>query len=218
MRFTAIAAYIPASCVAKQFQRVLLLSALFVTASLNSWAQIAVSPASLTFAKTIIGVTSASKPVTITNNGASAQPINPIVMSGDFTETDNCGGSIAGGGGTCTANIFFTPTLAGSITGAATINDPTKSLLAFVGLTGTGAAPVTAAPASLSFTGGTIGTPSTAKTFKITNGSASAVTVNTITSSSDFALTSTGTCLTTPLAAKTGNCTVSVGGDAYRGG
>src|SRR4029077_5537505 len=49
-----------------------------------------------------------------------------------------------------------------------------------------------------------------AKTFKISNASSSAVTVNTITPSSDFTLSSTGTCLTTPLAAKTGNCTVGV--------
>jgi large repetitive protein len=210
MRVTAIAANISASSVAKQFQRALLLSALFVTASLNSWAQIAVSPASLTFAKTIVGVTSASKPVTITNNGVSSVPVN-FVMSGDFTETDNCAGNIAGGGGSCVANIFFTPTITGSITGAASIYDPSKNLLAFVGLTGSGAAPVTTAPASLSFTGGTIGVQSTPpKTFKITNGSASAVTVTAITSSSDFAITNTGTCLTTPLAAKTGNCTVSV--------
>ena len=209
MRFTAIAAYIPASCVAKQFQRVLLLSALFVTASLNSWAQIVVSPASLTFAKTIVGVTTASKPVTIANNGASSVPIS-IVTSGDFTETDNCSGNIAGGGGFCTANISFTPTIVGSITGAASIYDNAKNLLAFVGLTGSGAAPVATTPASLSFTGGTIGTQSTAKTFKISNASSSAVTVNTITPSSDFALTSTGTCLITPLAAKTGSCTVSV--------
>src|ERR1700674_3403548 len=123
MRATAIAANTSASSDAKQFQRVLLLSALFVTPSLNSWAQIVVSPASLTFSKTIVGVTSAAKTVTITNNGASAQPINPIVMSGDFTTPDHCGGSIAGGG-TCTAHIFFTPTIVGAISGAATIVDP----------------------------------------------------------------------------------------------
>src|SRR5258708_30148931 len=103
MRATAFAVNTSASTVAKQFQRVLLLSALVVTASLNSWAQIVVSPASLTFAKTIIGVTTASKPVTITNNGASAQAVN-FVTSGDFAETDNCAGNIAGVG-SCTANI-----------------------------------------------------------------------------------------------------------------
>src|SRR6202140_746147 len=171
MRATAIAANISASSVARQFHRALLLSALFVTASLNSWAQIVVSPASVTFTtKQVVGTTSTSKPVTITNNGATAQAVN-IVMSGDFTETDNCSGSVAGGGGTCTANIFFTPTVSGSITGAASIYDNAKNLLAFVGLTGTGAAPVTTTPASLSFTLGTIGTQSAAKTFKITNAS-----------------------------------------------
>src|SRR5260370_29896379 len=118
MRATAIAANISASSVARQFHRVLLLSALFITASLNSWAQIVVSPASVTFTtKQVVGTTSASKPVTITNNGATAQAFN-IVTSGDFAESDSCGGSIAGGG-TCTANISFTPTLIGSISGAA---------------------------------------------------------------------------------------------------
>ncbi len=126
MRATAIAVNTSAPSVAKQFQRVLLLSALFVTASLNSWAQIVVSPASVTFTtKQVVGTTSASKPVTITNNGATAQAIN-IVMSGDFTETDNCSGSVASGGGTCTANIFFSPTLVGAISGAASIYDPSK--------------------------------------------------------------------------------------------
>src|SRR4030081_3212976 len=211
MRVTAFAVNTSASSVTRQFHRVLLLSALFVTASLNSWAQIVVSPASVTFTtKQVVGTTSASKPVTITNNGATAQAINPIVMSGDFTETDNCGTSIPGGGGTCTAQIFFSPTLIGSIWGAATIVDPTKNLLAFVGLTGTGLAPVTTAPASLSFGAVPIGTTSPTKTFKITNNSPSPINVTGISASSDYTITSPGTCLTTPLPAKTGNCTVTV--------
>src|SRR6202790_5788377 len=156
MRATAIAANISASSVARQFHRALLLSALFVTASLNSWAQIVVSPASVTFTtKQVVGTTSTSKPVTITNNGATAQAIN-IVMSGDFTETDNCSGSVAGGGGTCTAQIFFSPTLVGAISGAASIYDPSKSLLAFVGLTGTGLWPGQIAPANPLSGGGAV--------------------------------------------------------------
>jgi len=209
MRATAIAANISASSVTRQFHRVLLLSALFVTASLNSWAQIVVSPASVIFTtKQVVGTTSASKPVTITNNGATAQAIN-IVMSGDFTETDNCAGSVAGGGGSCTANIFFAPTLVGSISGAATIVDPSKNLLAFVGLTGTGLAPVTIAPASLSFGAVTIGTTSATKTFKITNNSAAAINVTGITPSNDYTVTNTGTCLSGALN-HAANCTVTV--------
>src|ERR1700674_1214739 len=209
MRATAIAANISASSVARQFHRVLLLSALFVTASLNSWAQIVVSPASVTFTtKQVVGTTSTSKPVTITNNGATAQAVN-IVMSGDFTETDNCAGSVAGGGGSCTANIFFSPTLIGSISGAATIFDPSKNLLAFVGLTGTGLAPVTTAPASLSFGAVAIGTTSATKTFKITNNSPAAINVTGITASSDYTVTNTGTCLSAALN-HAASCTVTV--------
>jgi RHS repeat-associated protein len=171
-------------------------------------AVITVSPASLTFLKTLIGTTAASKSVTITNNSTSAQPIS-IVMSGDYTENDNCGGSVAAGA-SCTANISFAPAQVGSIKGAASIYDNSNNLLAFVGITGTGGAPVAAAPASLSFTGGTIGTTSAAKTFKITNYTTGTVTISSITTSvTDYTIT-TGTCLTTPLAPKTGNCTVTV--------
>jgi RHS repeat-associated protein len=167
-----------------------------------------VSLSSLKFSKQLIDTASVTKPVTITNNGASAQPIS-IVMSGDYTEKDNCSGSVAAGG-SCTVNISFAPTQVGAIKGAASIYDNSNNLLAFVGLTGTGGAPVTAAPASLSFTGGTIGTTSAAKTFKITNTTTGTVTINSITTNvTDYTVT-TGTCLTTPLAPKTGNCTVTV--------
>src|ERR1700690_2647304 len=208
MRATVFAANTSASPVIKQFRRGLLLSALLVTGGLT-WAQnITVSAPSVTFtAKQIVGTTSASKSVTIVNSSASSQPIS-IVMSGDFTESDNCSGSVAGNG-SCTTNIVLTPTLAGSISGAATIYDNSHNLLAFVGLKGTGEAPVTVAPASLSFTGGTIGTQSAAKTFNITNNTTGTVTINSITTNaSDYTIT-TGTCLTTALP-KAGSCTVSV--------
>jgi RHS repeat-associated protein len=167
-----------------------------------------VSPTSLKFSRQLIDTVSVTKPVTITNGGASVQPIS-IVMSGDYTEKDNCSGSVAAGG-SCTVNISFAPTQAGAIKGAASIYDNNNNLLAFVGLTGTGGAPVTAAPAALSFTGGTIGTTSAPKTFKITNTTTGTVTINSITTNvTDYAIT-TGTCLTTPLAPKTGNCIVTV--------
>jgi hypothetical protein len=209
MRAIAHAAKISASSFTSQLHKVLLLAVLIALASLNALAQITVSPASIKFtAKQLVDTTSSSKPVTISNGGASAQPI-VIVMSGDFTETDNCGGSV-GGGGSCTANISFAPTIVGAISGAASIYDNSKNLLALVGLSGTGEAPVVTSPASLSFTGGTVGTTSAAKTFKISNNTAAAVTITSITTNvSDYTIT-TGTCLTTPLAARTGNCTVSV--------
>jgi RHS repeat-associated protein len=167
-----------------------------------------VSPASLTFSAQLIGTTSAAKAVTISNTGASAQPI-VITMTGDYTETDNCNGSVAASG-SCTAQITFAPTIVGSIKGAATVNDNSNNLLAFVDITGAGQAPVTTAPTSLAFTGGTIGTISAAKTFKITNNTTSSVTINSITTNVPDYTINTGTCLTAPLPSKGKFCTVTV--------
>ncbi len=171
-------------------------------------AALTASPSSLKFSSQLIDTNSAAKAVTITNSAASAQPI-VITMTGDFTETDTCNGSVAAGG-SCTAQITFAPTQVGAIKGAATIDDNNGNLLAFIDITGTGEAPVAAAPASLAFTGGTIGTTSAAKTFKITNNTTSSVTINSITTSVPDYTINTGTCLTTPLASKAKYCTVSV--------
>lgn len=171
-------------------------------------ALVTVSQASLKFSAQLIDTTSAAQPVTITNTGASTQAI-VITMTGDLAETDNCNGSIAAGG-SCTAQITFTPTQIGPIKGAATINDNSNNLLAFVDITGTGQAPVTAAPTTLAFAGGTVGTLSAAKTFKITNNTTSSVTINSITTNVPDYTIDTGTCLTTPLASKGKFCTVTV--------
>jgi RHS repeat-associated protein len=171
-------------------------------------AALTVSPASLTFPAQLIDTTSAAKPVTISNTGASAQPI-VITMTGDYTETDNCNGSVAAGG-SCTAQITFAPTIVGSVKGAATVNDNNNNLLAFVDISGTGKAPVTTAPTSLAFTGGTIGTISAAKTFKITNNTTSSVTINSITTNVPDYTINPGTCLTAPLPSKGKFCTVTV--------
>ncbi len=207
MRATRLVQNTSAPSIANVFLRFLLGAILLATVGACSWAQsITVSPATLTFAKTVIGVTTSSKPVTISNGGGTAQAIN-IVMSGDFSETDNCGGSVVGDG-SCTANISFTPTQSGTISGAVSIYDNNKNLLAFAGLTASAEAPVSAAPASLSFGAVPIGTLSAAKTFKITNNSAGSINITAITYSSDYVV-NTGTCLTAAIAHGK-YCTVSV--------
>jgi hypothetical protein len=167
---------------------------------------VTVSKTSLTFSATFVGATSASKAVTISNKGTSAQVIS-IVMSGDFTESDNCAGNIASGG-SCIANISFAPTATGSISGSASVYDSSNNLLTYVGLKGTGDAPVTTKPTSLAFTDQTIGVLSASQTFNITNTTSSTVDITSITAGTDYVL-DTGTCLTTPLSGGA-SCTVSV--------
>ncbi len=197
----------PSASMSQFFSRALITALVLATASVALSAQnITVSPATLKFSKTVVDITSASKSVTVSNTGASSQAV-AFVMSGDFSETDNCNGSIAGGG-SCTLKVSFTPTQAGAISGAASIYDNNHNLLALVGLTGSGAAPVSTAPASLSFGSVPIGTLSSAKTFKITNGNPTAVTITSISPSSDYVV-NTGTCLSGALNPKA-SCTVSV--------
>jgi hypothetical protein len=85
-----------------------------------------VSPPSLTFGNQDLGTTSASQPVTLSNTGAVALTLTSITASANFGETDNCGGSVAPNGGSCTINVSFSPSLtatAGALAGTLTITD-----------------------------------------------------------------------------------------------
>ncbi len=102
-----------------------------------------VSPASLTFASQDEGTTSSSQPVILSNTGQEALTVSSVVVSGDFSETDNCVGSIAVGS-SCTIDVFFMPTQTGTRTGTLTITDNNVGINGSqqaVSLTGTGANP-----------------------------------------------------------------------------
>jgi hypothetical protein len=99
--------------------------------------QVMLSPASLTFATRATGTTSASQSVTLTNSGGAPLSVTTIATSGDFTQTNNCGTSVAAGGA-CQISVTFTPTAGGSRTGSVTITDNAPGSPQTVMLTGTG--------------------------------------------------------------------------------
>jgi hypothetical protein len=70
-----------------------------------------VSPTSLTFASQTTGTTSPAQTVTLTA-GVGAVEISRIQVSGDFSETNNCGSGIAAGA-KCQIHVSFTPKTAG---------------------------------------------------------------------------------------------------------
>ena len=57
-----------------------------------------------------------TKNVTFTNQGTSALSITNISTVGDFSQTNDCGSSVAGGG-SCVISVTFTPTVAGMLIG-----------------------------------------------------------------------------------------------------
>ena len=96
------------------------------------------SPTSLTFASQTIGTTSAAQNITLSNAGTAALSITSIAASGDYAQTNNCGTSVAAGG-SCTIAVTFTPTAAGTRTGAITVTDNAPGSPHTASLTGTGA-------------------------------------------------------------------------------
>jgi hypothetical protein len=96
-----------------------------------------VTPGNLAFGFEATGSTSAAQTVTVANPGTSTLGITSISTSGAFSETNNCGSSLAAGA-SCTASVKFTPTAGGAQSGELAIaNSATASPIGAT-LSGTG--------------------------------------------------------------------------------
>jgi len=114
----------------------------------------ALTPATLAFPGTLIGVSSGPQSVTLANQGTSGLNISSIQITGDYSQTNNCGSSLPAGS-SCTFNITFTPTVSGSRTGTLTISDNASSSPQTVALSGSGLDfGITSAPSSVTVKAG----------------------------------------------------------------
>jgi len=102
-----------------------------------SVAGVALSPESLTFSSTQVGVTSAVQTVTLTNQDSSDLDIWNIQTTGDYAQTNDCPDTLASRA-SCSFNITFTPTASGTRNGTLTISDSAMGSPQSVSLTGTG--------------------------------------------------------------------------------
>ena len=100
----------------------------------------AASPASLTFSREGLGTMSAAQWVTLSNTGEATLTITSIAISDNFSQTNNCGGSVAGDG-SCSIDVTFSPTSTGAFKGTLTITDNSNGAAGStqsVALSGTG--------------------------------------------------------------------------------
>ncbi len=165
-----------------------------------------VSPTSLSFSVVDIGATSATQAVTLSNTSLAVLTISSITTSGDFGQTNNCGGTLAGGA-SCTINVTFTPTVSGSRSGTLSIADNATASPQTVALSGTGnLSAVGVSPTSLSFSGVDVGATSAAQAVTLSNSSGGVLTISSISVSGDFAQTNN---CGSSLANKT-TCTINV--------
>ncbi len=130
------------------------------------------SATSLTFASTVVGVTSASQMVTVTNKGAAAISITSIVASANFLQTNTCGMSVAANT-SCTITISFAPIATGAVPGTVVLTDSDITSTQTIALIGTGAAAVASVTFGASATSVVAGT-SVTFTATVTGNSATA--------------------------------------------
>ena len=168
---------------------------------------VTLTPASLVFAKTPVGGTSAPKTATLTNTGSSTVNINSITASGDFAVSSTTCGATLAATKSCKIKVVFKPAQLGSRTGTLSVTDDAQGSPQTSALSGMGIAPVTLTPASKNFPATKVGSSSSAATFKLHNKQSVTLGSISISTSGDFSVQST-TCGGT-LAAKS-TCTISV--------
>ncbi|MCU1470038.1 MAG: coagulation factor 5/8 type domain protein [Glaciihabitans sp.] len=95
------------------------------------------TPSSLTFGNVNVGSSSASQAATLTNQGTATATISGITKSGDYSQTNNCGTSLAVGA-TCTVTATFTPTASGARSGQVSVASNAANSPATLALSGSG--------------------------------------------------------------------------------
>lgn len=113
---------------------------------------VSLSPTSLTFSSQIVQTSSRPQQVALTNTGNGALTITGISASGDFAESNNCGGFVAAGGN-CAVSVTFAPTASGTRNGTLSVSDNAFGSPQTVSLTGTGRVVTPAGNFSFNITG-----------------------------------------------------------------
>jgi hypothetical protein len=151
-------------------------------------ASIVLTPSSLSFPASTVGVQSAVENITVANTGGSTATLQTPAITGDFAITFNSCGAMLASQVSCTVSITFTPTVSGVRSGTFSIVDSAGTQVA--GLIGTGTNPATDAltPTSLSFAAQQLGTSSAAQSVTLTNAGDVALTlISAQIASGDFA-------------------------------
>ena len=182
--------------------------------TISAWS---LSPKSLNFGNQLVDASSNAQSATLANNGVAALTISSIAItgsnSGDFSETNTCGTSVAPSSN-CQVNVTFKPTATGMRAASLTVTDNATGNAQSVALTGTGTAEaVTLSTTSLTFSGQLISTSTGAQSVSVTNSGSTPLIISSIAisgaNSGDFAQTNTCPASSSGLAAGA-NCTISV--------
>jgi phospholipase C len=139
-------------------------------------------PPSLTFGPQLVKTASAPQVVTLTNTGNQVLTIQAIAISGqnavDFTQTNNCGTSLAAGN-SCTLTVVFMPHSVGSRNASLSFTDNAPGSPQSVPLAGSGTV-MQFTPSSLDFGSVQVGRTSALQKIAVKNTGANTVRISSI--------------------------------------
>ena len=174
----------------------------------------------MSFGNQMVGTTSGSQSVTLTNTGNAALSITSITVAGanpgDFSPSNNCplSPSTLAAGSSCTLSATFTPTATGSRTASLSVADNASGSPHAVALNGTGTAPAVSLNPNtgMSFGNQTVGATSGSQSVTLTNSGTAPLSISSIslggTNPGDFS--SSNNCPLSPSTlAVNANCTIS---------
>ncbi|HKR27498.1 MAG TPA: choice-of-anchor D domain-containing protein [Acidobacteriaceae bacterium] len=147
------------------------------TAALSGIGQAAptdtLSTTSLIFRPQMVGTTSATQQVTLTNNGDQSLTQITASVSSPFTLINNCGLALQGHS-SCLLLVAFAPVATGTFNGLLTLQDQFGTKQVQLSGSGVAAAGLSATPASIDFGSIAVGSTSAAQLLTIANNSGSA--------------------------------------------
>lgn len=106
-------------------------SNVFIKAGSFTSAAVTLVPSPVNFGSVAVGQMSQPQTVTLTNVGATTVTITSIAASANFTETNNCPGTLVTGTGTgssCAISVTFAPQQSGSLSGTLTVTYTTTGV------------------------------------------------------------------------------------------
>jgi FG-GAP-like repeat/Abnormal spindle-like microcephaly-assoc'd, ASPM-SPD-2-Hydin/FG-GAP repeat len=182
-----------------------------LNSSPGTFAGAQLAPYLASFGNVGLGSTSNTANFVLTNPKNATTPLlitSLPATSGDFSQTNNCGGMVAVNG-SCTITVTFKPTVFGLRTGSFTIADNAWNHSQTIQVSGMGVT-LNVVPTSLAFGNATVGGGQTApQNVTITNPGANAVGINSIALATGTQFVITSNNCPASLAAG-GNCTVGV--------
>jgi len=157
---------------------------------------VTLSPASITFSNQLVGTTSTTTNVQLTNSGSSPLSITSIALTGTDSSQFVLGAPSSGSpacsltassiaaGSSCFLGVQFKPTSAGSKTANVSVSDDASGSPQSVTLTGVGTLPapvVALSPATVSFSSQPTGTASATTNVQLTNSGTASLNITSIT-------------------------------------